>query len=671
MLSSIKRVIAASAAAMFILSLTACNKEETPDSSINSGSDTVTVSKDIAAITNGAILHTWCWSFKTITESMADIADAGYTAIQTSPINECVVGGDGGMQLNGEGKWYYHYQPTDWTIGNYQLGTRDEFKEMCGKAHEYGLKVIVDVVPNHTTSSIDEVSQNLIAAAGGIDNLYHENGLTEIEDYNDRLQCTTGQMGGLPGVNTENKAFQDYFIAYLNDCIACGADGFRYDTAKHIGLPDDPTDPKAESNNFWERVTTEITNADNIFNYGEVLQDGSERIEDYQKAIGATTASAYGKAVREAVKTGNLTAGDLTSLMINVDNPTAVTWVESHDNYCNDGSYAELTNKQAILAWAIVCSRASGTPLFFDRPYESSVSNMWGSMNRIGAAGDPFYKDKTVAAVNYFRNAMAGESEKFINPPDANYVLITERGSKGAVIVNAGKYSYNLNMQVDLADGTYVNRADGKTEYTVSGGILTGTILSGAVAVLYNDGYKAVPEKPEISAEAKSFIVSDSAVSVTLHCKNADEAVYSVDGGAAAEYNDGDKIEVGENAEAGTSITVKLTAKNSNGETTMTYYFTVQGSRSVEAGTKIFFKKPDNWKDKIYAYVYDESTGTVRQAAPWPGVECVSEGDSLYSYTFDEDWSNVLVIFTDGSSQFPKAMEPGMVVVPDMIYSAG
>ena len=22
------------------------------------------------------------------------------------------------QQLNGEGKWYYHYQPTDWTIGN-------------------------------------------------------------------------------------------------------------------------------------------------------------------------------------------------------------------------------------------------------------------------------------------------------------------------------------------------------------------------------------------------------------------------------------------------------------------------------------------------------------------------------------------------------------------------
>ncbi|UKI53259.1 MAG: hypothetical protein L6V86_09250 [Treponema sp.] len=40
-------------------------------------------------------------------------------------------------------------------------------------------------------------------------------------------------------------------MKYVNDLIDCGADGFRYDTAKHIGLPDDPKDPYAKENNFW------------------------------------------------------------------------------------------------------------------------------------------------------------------------------------------------------------------------------------------------------------------------------------------------------------------------------------------------------------------------------------------------------------------------------------
>ena len=79
---------------------------------------------------NGAILHCWCWSFKTAEENMKDIAEAGFTAVQFSPVNTCLEGDYGGLDLLGAdltGKWYYHYQPTDWKIGNYQLGTRDEF----------------------------------------------------------------------------------------------------------------------------------------------------------------------------------------------------------------------------------------------------------------------------------------------------------------------------------------------------------------------------------------------------------------------------------------------------------------------------------------------------------------------------------------------------------------
>ncbi len=35
----------------------------------------------------GSILHAWMWSFNTMKEHMAEIADAGYTSIQTSPIS--------------------------------------------------------------------------------------------------------------------------------------------------------------------------------------------------------------------------------------------------------------------------------------------------------------------------------------------------------------------------------------------------------------------------------------------------------------------------------------------------------------------------------------------------------------------------------------------------------
>lgn len=114
-------------------------------------------------VADGAILQAFSWDFNTIKASMADIAAAGFSAVQTSPINECFKGEGGGMELYGDGKWYYHYQPTDFKIGNYQLGTRDEFKSMCSEAHKYGVKVLVDVIANHTTT-LSAVSDNLIKA---------------------------------------------------------------------------------------------------------------------------------------------------------------------------------------------------------------------------------------------------------------------------------------------------------------------------------------------------------------------------------------------------------------------------------------------------------------------------------------------------------------------------
>ena len=155
---------------------------------------------------------------------------------------------------------------------------------MCKKAEEYNISVIVDVLPNHTTPRTKEISPDFIEAVGGMEKLYHKNNKYHISDFSDRLQCTTYQMGGLPDVNTENPLFQKYYMNYVNDLIDCGADGFRYDTAKHIGLPDDPKDPYAKENDFWPIFTGQkpidgvmLKNAENLFIYGEVLQGGNSR----------------------------------------------------------------------------------------------------------------------------------------------------------------------------------------------------------------------------------------------------------------------------------------------------------------------------------------------------------------------------------------------------------
>ncbi len=625
-------------------------------------------------VKDGAILQAFCWDFNTIKESMADIAAAGFTAVQTSPINECLEGEDGGMELFGAGKWYYHYQPTDFKIGNYQLGSRDEFKAMCDEADKYGIKVLVDVIANHTTPDTDSVSKDLIEAGGGsLELLYHKNGMKDLSDYGDRLQCTTHKMGGLPDINTERPSFQKYFLEYLNDCIACGADGFRHDTAKHIGLPDDPKESDGFENNFWELATKKVDNAENLFIYGEVLQGNNDRIDEYIKTIGRTTSSTYGSKIRSGIMNSNIDTSVISDYWLGNAELNMVTWVESHDNYINDGTWYQLTNDQILLGWAIITARKDGTPLFFDRPYNADMDNEWG-MNRIGTQGDDMYKDRKVSAVNFFRTAMIGEDENLVNPNLDSTALAIERGSKGMVIVNTAD-ELKVDFETNLADGTYIDRVDNKTEYIVKNGKITcnTNVPENSVVVLYNEGYTKYADMAKVGVSDKTeFVYGEDSIEVTLTCSNTDNAtyeIYSGDEAKAVPFKDGDKITI--KASSDNPVTsVVLRAENAQGvKTYERVEFTHKNLYKIEKGTKVYFEKPDtdDWSDELYAYVYNEDDN---ENDMWPGEEMIKEADGRYSYTFDMSWKTPYIIFNDGdasdSVQYPDGQ--GLEVFPDKTY---
>lgn len=611
-------------------------------------------------IQDGAILHTWCWDFKTIEENLADIAAAGYSAIQTNAVQACVdPGGKAIAQGDGDkGMWYFQYQPTDFTIGNYNVGTRDELKSMCETAEKYGIKVIVDVVPNHTASS-NLVAQALFDAAGGKDKLYHPHGFQTIKNYGNRLECTTYASGGLSDIDTENSGYQDYFIKFLNDCIDCGVDGFRYDSAKHIGLPDDPKANDSEENNFWTRVTSdEITNRENIFIYGEVLQGDNERITEYGKILDGVTASAYGGSIRSIANAYSPKIERLTNLNTDVPADHLVTWVESHDNYCNDTTYALLDNDEVAFGWAALTASGNGAPLFFSRPAGSEGLNWSGTINRIGFKGDDNYKNPIVVAANRFRNAMIGEELKVTSIDDQDKVMMIARGSKGVVILNGTKEEYSVSTSVSLADGTYTDRTGINGDFTVSGGTLTGKIATNGVAVLYNDGFIEIPDYATASISQEKVVIGDD-YEITLHCENAASAQYSVinedENGNFDEHNsekidfkDGDVIKVGTGVEAGSSIVIKLYVTNEAGITS-TKAFRLLKKNPLKTGDEISFVKTNAWADTMYAYIYSyDENGEVKELSPWPGEAMTHADGFTYTYKLTQDLDEGYVVFNDG-----------------------
>lgn len=368
------------------------------------------------------------------------------------------------------GKWYYHYQPTDFKIGNYQLGTRDEFKSMCDRAHENGIAVIVDIVPNHTTPMVGEVSKEMIEYCGGKENFYHKGQTPGL-----RSSLTNSNIGGLPDINTENPKFQEYFGKFISDLKACGADGLRIDCAKHIALKDDPQDDINLPNNFYDFITKDKE----LFIYGEVLQDASSREEDYGKIIGVT-ASNYGKLLRSCAKNRKFNGKGLVSMQ-NKASPNLITWVESHDTYANKGESAGLKNFEIRAAWSVIAARKEGTPLFFSRPKGKEGTQFPGE-SKIGDAGNDECFSNEVSAVNKFRLEMKDENNMFLN--DDNGLLYIKRGSKGLVIINPTGNEEPIEFKCNLKDGNYKDKAWGM-KFKIKNGIISGKIPAEKIAVIY------------------------------------------------------------------------------------------------------------------------------------------------------------------------------------------
>ena len=542
---------------------------------------------------DGATLHAFEWSFKTIMENIPDIAKAGYTSIQTEPIVKIKDNrklGTGNWYLN----WYYVYQPTDMSIGNYVVGSEDEFKEMCKLAHQYGLRIIVDSVSNHFTSDFDVIEGKWKNKA-----YYHED--KQISDYNNREDCTQHKLSGLWDLNTQDDTVTEGMHDLLVQTVADGADGFRYDAAKHIELSDEVFGGK--QSHYWDTILQNGAQ----YQYGEVLEDANVREADYADLFnkssvggGGITDSSYGHEVRNAVQFKNLGASHFTSHSKVTEDKT-VNWVESHDNFANGEANIpqELSDEWIKYGWAGVTAQKNGMSLFFDRPYKDGGTYGTGGVGTYGNGSGPFtensklgdvgsdlWKDPEVVAVNHFRNAMVGEASNVSNCGDDNCLMVERYAGSaaqdGMVVANANGSDKNLAGQsTKLANGTYTDEVTGST-ITVSGGKVTsGTVKGQSIAAFSNktrsgkvSTAEAYPNKGTIPGESKT---------ITLRSYQSTNTTYSTSDGQSGSFKDGDTIEIGSKAKSDEVVTVTVKGTGADGETIKhTYSYTKYGDPTYD-----------------------------------------------------------------------------------------
>jgi alpha-amylase len=187
--------------------------------------------------------------------------DLGITAIWFTPVVEQIHG----IVDEGTGNTYgYHgYWAKDWTSLDPNFGTEEDLAELVKTAHEHGIRIIIDVVLNHTGPITEK------------DPVWPDEWVRtvpkcEYQGYESTVFCTLAE--NLPDIKTENnnpvelpeilrqkwqkegrleaemaeldvfferteypRATRFYIIKWLIDFIKkYGIDGFRIDTAKHV-----------------------------------------------------------------------------------------------------------------------------------------------------------------------------------------------------------------------------------------------------------------------------------------------------------------------------------------------------------------------------------------------------------------------------------------------------
>ena len=591
----------------------------------------------------GSILHAWDWSFNNIANNIEAISKAGYKSIQVSPIQ-------GNIDINGEitsnEKWWVLYQPINFKIGNKQLGTEEEFKKMCEVAHSKGIDIIVDIIVNHTGnngSNADTPSENVDQEIKDLgSDAWHS--LKPVESWNSRY-CVTQEDIGLPDLNTENHKIQDMAKEYLQQCLKSGADGFRFDTAKHVGLPTESDDNgKVVKSDFWPNVLEGLkTNDGNTpYIYGEVLQGGADNFKEYSKYINLTSSN-YGGSVRSAVGlNGNPDVSKIEDYNSEGVSPKRlISWVESHDTYANDSEESTaLTDEQIRNGWALIASRAYANPLFFNRP--AGRGKLDGS---IGDCGDDNWRNPDVVAVNKFRNAMLNQDEKLVEINKE--IMMIERGTsndskaKGVVIVNLGEDYTVSGLDVNLENGTYDNCGVNDSSFTVNEGKISGVIKKG-ITVLYKDGQKEENvQSPVVSVDKENQSFQDK-LDLILKVENSTNATYSVNDGAKVPYVDEMKVTIGSDITPGESVKLTLEATNADGTRTAKETYTYV-KKAVGSTATVYFEKPDDWDTPLYVYAKNEVN---EQNKAWPGEKMTKIGDKLYKYEL-KDWTNSNVIIND------------------------
>ena len=278
----------------------------------------------------------WGGNLQGIIEKIDYLKALGVTAVWLSPLFEQV----DDMQFDRapmHGYWtkdFKRINPRFLRQGDSKsIASSVTLKELVGALHSAGIKLVLDVVCNHSSPDING-SKGVVYDDGRLladfnddvnDFYYHH---AEISDWEDEFQLIHGEMMGLATFNEQNIEFRNYIKGAVKEWLDAGVDALRVDTLKHMPIW------------FWQEFTTDMqAHKPGLFVFGEYgfSKPWDQRSVDYANCSGMSILDfGLSDAIRFAFSGSEPGGFNLVQRVLDMDYVyrranELVTFIDNHD----------------------------------------------------------------------------------------------------------------------------------------------------------------------------------------------------------------------------------------------------------------------------------------------------------------------------------------------------
>lgn len=370
---------------------------------------------------------------------MSRLRDLGIDVIWLMPVHP--IG-----QKNRKGSLGSPYSVQNFYEVNPDFGSLDELRNLVALAHEFGLKVILDWVPNHSAWD------NVWATS-------HPDFYTKIDGKNTVPLNEKGEQihdwSDVMDLDYSNPAMRTAMIQAMQFWVKnCDVDGFRCDMSGMV------------PNDFWEQVRPALDSIKPVF----MLSEWQDEPLHFKSCFNAN----YGwrwKDVTKDIAAGKTDALALDSLREELDDfyPKdyfQLLFTQNHDENTWNGNEKELYGSAADV-FNVLAFTMPGVPMIYNGQEDGLRQRLkffdrdpirWGKMSRT----DFFQKLCAVRHQNpaIWSGAWGGDLEKIETNDDSKIFAFTRERDGGRVIViaNLSKTAQNVILKnTDRFSGAYTN----------------------------------------------------------------------------------------------------------------------------------------------------------------------------------------------------------------------